>query len=205
MNLPNKLSLFRIVIIPVFLLCLLSEQILGVESPLLHGLLMVLALILTIIVAVTDWADGKIAREQNLSTSLGKLLDPLADKIFVTAALIGFVEIGIIPAWSVIIIIAREFLITGLRSIAADKGRVIGADTLGKHKTGWQLGVIIAGIFLMAVQDLNIAAGAPVAPWLLLNISTLIIWGMLTVVLLLTVDSGVGYLWKNRDLFRGEI
>jgi CDP-diacylglycerol--glycerol-3-phosphate 3-phosphatidyltransferase len=162
------------------------------------------ALLITIGVAVTDWLDGKLAREMGLTTNLGKLLDPLADKIFVTSALVAFVEIDLVPAWAVIIVIAREFLVTGLRTIALEAGRVIAADRLGKHKTGWQLALIIGGIFLTGLRDFArpmFAGGQmPQAEAIFGYVTTGIIWFMLAVVLVLTILSGWHYVAGNKDL-----
>ena len=204
MNLPNQLSLSRIFIVPLFLVCLLSEEMLGIEDPTVNGWMRVWALVLVVAVAITDWLDGVIARSQQLVTNLGKLLDPLADKIFVASALIGMVEMGLIPAWAVVIVIGREFLVTGLRMLAMEQGRVIAADRLGKQKTGWQLALILLGILLAALRDLLFAGGGGT------GISAesywwgaeSLIWIALGVTVGLTVMSGWNYTVSNRDLFR---
>ncbi|CAN5480733.1 CDP-diacylglycerol--glycerol-3-phosphate 3-phosphatidyltransferase [soil metagenome] len=210
MNLPNRLSLFRIYMVPVFLgLLLLSETKLVEKQPeFWQGVVRLVALALVIVVAITDWLDGKIARERRLITNLGKLIDPLADKVFVTAALVIFAEMRLIPAWAVIIVIAREFLITGLRSLAADAGRVIAADRLGKHKMGWQLALIICVLVALAARDFLRSAGK----WDNLRenyhgmaLFSGLIWIPLIVTVVLTVISGWSYIYANRDLFKGQI
>jgi len=209
MNLPNTLSAARIIAVPFFLLFLFGGM--GVEesgqygfAAILHGV----ALILAVAVTITDWLDGKLARDYGLITTLGKLLDPLADKIFVAAALIAFCTLGLIPAWAVILIISREFLITGLRGLATEQGRVIAADRLGKHKTGWQLGLIITLLTLLTARAALAHFGQwpdPVATqWHGRTTFTVMIWIPLAVTLYFTIHSAVFYVWTNRDLFLGE-
>jgi len=203
MNLPNRLSLFRIFVIPLFLLCLLWDQFFQ-TSQFVTGLIRMVALMLAIVVTVTDYMDGAIARKHGICTRLGQLLDPLADKVFITAALVGLVELKVIPAWAVVLVIAREFLVTGLRAIAADAGQSFGADRLGKHKTGWQLGLIITAVLVVAVRDLLMSQGywPATAPdnrpfELVFEVMVLI---PLTVALVLTALSGVNYLMAHRGL-----
>lgn len=210
MNLPNRLSFLRILAVPVFLALLFAEDLLflGEENHLLNAVARTVALLLTIVVTVTDWLDGKIAREQQLITRLGKLLDPLADKIFVTAALVAYVALELVPAWAVILVIAREFLISGLRTLAADAGRLISADRLGKHKTGWQLGLIITALVVLCVRDYLLyyelwdQALAQYHGILLFHGA---IWIPLTVTLFLTVLSGFNYLWENWDIYADDM
>lgn len=120
MNLPNKLTILRVIMIPFFVLFLLSG--IGGEAG------KWIALVLFVVASLTDLLDGKIARKYNLVTNFGKFMDPLADKLLVCSALICFVELGRLPAWMVIIIISREFIISGFRLIAADNGIVIAAS-----------------------------------------------------------------------------
>lgn len=134
MNLPNKLTLLRIVLIVPFLIFLELNMSIA-------------ALLIFVIASVTDFLDGYIARKNNLITKFGKLMDPLADKILVLSALTVFVELHYIPSWMVIIIFTREFLVTGLRILAATDGIVISAAKLGKYKTASQMIVIIIVIF----------------------------------------------------------
>ena len=204
MNIPNLLSLFRILAVPLFLVLLLPRDFFVVESTLTMALCRLAALILVILVAVTDWLDGHLARAWKMVTPAGKLLDPLADKIFVTAALVALVRLDIIPAWAAVLVISREFLVTGLRSLAVEKGRVIAADRLGKHKTGWQLALIITAIALMTARDFMLVAGLwePQirAEYHLDLIWMAMIWIPLTATILLTVASGVRYVTENSDL-----
>ncbi|MCC5877510.1 MAG: CDP-diacylglycerol--glycerol-3-phosphate 3-phosphatidyltransferase [Candidatus Sumerlaeia bacterium] len=206
MNLPNQLSSARIIAVPFFLLLIMGGGYYETQgawgtAAILHGA----ALILTVAVTITDWLDGKIARDRNLITTLGKLLDPLADKIFVAAALIALSSLGLIPAWAVVVIISREFLITGLRSLATEQGRIIPADRLGKHKTGWQLALIITAIFLLTARATLTHLGhwpAPIATeYHGKTIFLAMIWIPLVVTLYFTIHSALSYVWGNRDLF----
>lgn len=204
MNLPNMLSLFRIAAVPLLLVLLLPRDFFVVESTLTMALCRLGALVLVILVTVTDWLDGHLARAWKMVTPAGKLLDPLADKIFVTAALVALVRVELIPAWAAILVISREFLVTGLRSLALEKGRMIAADRLGKHKTGWQLALIITAIVLMTARDFLRVAGLWDVPLMadyhLDVVWMLMIWIPLTATILLTVASGVRYVTANSDL-----
>ncbi|MDO5156619.1 MAG: CDP-diacylglycerol--glycerol-3-phosphate 3-phosphatidyltransferase [Eubacteriales bacterium] len=133
MNLPNKLTILRTLLIPFFLVVLLWQSV-----PYGNWI----ALFIFIIASLTDMLDGKIARKYNLVTNFGKFMDPLADKLLVTSALIAFIELERISAWIVIIIIAREFIISGFRTVAADNGIVIAAGIWGKMKTAEQMVMI---------------------------------------------------------------
>ncbi|ELK44488.1 UNVERIFIED_CONTAM: CDP-diacylglycerol--glycerol-3-phosphate 3-phosphatidyltransferase [Halobacillus marinus] len=141
MNLPNKITLSRIFLIPIFIILMSvpfnwgSLNIGENELPVSH----LAGAVLFIIASTTDWIDGYIARKYNLVTNLGKFLDPLADKLLVSAALILLVEIGLAPAWIVILIISREFAVTGLRLVAAGEGSVLAASQMGKLKTWIQI------------------------------------------------------------------
>ena len=168
MNLPNKLTLLRIVLILPFLLVLYLE-VPGASY---------IALAIFIIASLTDMLDGKIARKYNLVTDFGKFADPLADKMLVTAAMLWFVEIGQMPAWMLLIVICREFAVSGLRMIASDKGRVIAAGWSGKVKTASTM-VCIVLMFLPIPAPLN--------------------WACIAVIVGTTIWSGVEYFVKNRD------
>jgi len=204
MNLPNTLSLSRIAVMPLFVALLLIPQSFALGS-LWTAWLHAVAFVIAVAVAVTDWLDGYLARKHGLITPLGKLLDPLADKVFVAGALIVLSELRLIPAWAVIIVIAREFLVTGLRSVAVERGVVIAADRLGKHKTGWQLALVLCAIFVSAVKAGLEAAGS----WDAIRadyagglIAGLLIWVPLIMTLILTIASGWNYLAANRDVLR---
>ena len=158
MNLPNKLTMLRIILIPVFMV-VLYWGFPGANY---------VALAIFIAASFTDMLDGKIARKYNLVTDFGKFADPLADKMLVTAAMLWFVEIGQMPAWALLIVIVREFAVSGLRMIASDKGRVIAAGWSGKvikNRSPLQL-FVMAGVFAAAfLFDVNVmllilAAGA---------------------------------------------
>ncbi|MFH5835755.1 CDP-diacylglycerol--glycerol-3-phosphate 3-phosphatidyltransferase [Proteiniclasticum sp. C24MP] len=145
MNLPNKLTLFRMFLVPVFLILVSVNQI---------PYNVTLATIVFSIAAYTDHLDGKIARRDNLITNFGKFMDPLADKLLVTSALIALVEYNLIGAWVAVVIIAREFAVSGLRTIAANEGVVIAASIWGKIKTTTQIIAIISMlIHLISTQE----------------------------------------------------
>ena len=140
MNLPNKLTIVRVCLIPFFVAALLFD----------HGnnyTMRIVANVLFIVASLTDLFDGKIARKYNLVTNFGKFMDPLADKLLVCSALICLIELGQLPAWVVIIIISREFIISGFRLVAADNGVVIAASYWGKFKTTFQMAAVILMIF----------------------------------------------------------
>jgi len=140
MNLPNKLTIIRVCLIPFFVAALLF----------VHGnnyTMRIVANVLFIVASLTDLFDGKIARKYNLVTNFGKFMDPLADKLLVCSALICLIELGQLPAWVVIIIISREFIISGFRLVAADNGVVIAASYWGKFKTTFQMAAVILMIF----------------------------------------------------------
>ena len=177
MNLPNKLTMGRIVLIPFIVVLLYLSH--------LYAWMRVAALILYILAAVTDWADGHIARKYNLVTNFGKIMDPLADKLLVTAPMLCLVEQGVFPAWCAMIIVAREFLITGLRVVAAADGTVIAATMWGKVKTTVQL--IVLGI---AVCFPQIMLGSVDLMQLLIYLATAI-----------TAVSGIVYLAQNKNVF----
>ena len=171
MNLPNKLTLLRVVLIPVFVVLLLLE---GGQNYTLR----IAALIVFCIASFTDFLDGQIARRNNLVTNFGKFMDPLADKLLVCSALICMIELGQLPSWYVITVIAREFIISGFRLVAADNGIVIAASWWGKFKTTFQMLTVILLI-------LNIPA---------LHTVTMIVAGIAFV---LTLVSLLDYIAKN--------
>lgn len=176
MNLANQLTLVRIILVPLFMVFLL------VRIP--YG--QIIAAAVFIIAAATDGLDGYIARSRKQITNLGKIIDPLADKLLISAALISLVELDLVKAWVVFVIIAREFAVTGLRAVAAAEGFVIAASPLGKLKTISQIVAIVA----ILIQDLPI----PFLPWL----------GKVTLyfAVIITIYSGVDYFKKNKDLIK---
>lgn len=205
MTLPNKLSVSRIVIIPFFLVALLVG---GADAPASWtiAVMRLVALLLVIAAAITDWLDGKLARQMNAHSNLGKLLDPLADKLLVASAFVAFVELKLFPSWLIIIILCREFLVTGLRTLAASEGRIIAADRWGKHKTGWQLATIITTLVYLTVRESLRAAGLWSDVTLLGyngdQISLLVLNVLLIIAVALTLISGTFYLARNWALVR---
>ena len=156
-------------------------------------------LALFVAASITDYFDGVIARRRNLVTEFGKLMDPVADKVLMAAAFICLIPEHAIPAWAAIVIISREFLITGLRLLAANKGQVLPADKLGKHKTVWQMTTVIYFLLLLALSEFERAGAIHGLHW----------WAhawryggiaLIAMALGLTLYSGGGYLWKNRAL-----
>lgn len=174
MNLPNKLTMFRVVLIPFFVVLLLVDI-----TPYDNWI----ALVIFIVASLTDLLDGKIARKYNLVTNFGKFMDPLADKLLVCSALICLVEMERIAAWMVIVIIAREFIISGFRLVASDNGVVIAASYWGKFKTTFQMVMIC-----LMIADLE--ALSPV--------TTIVTWAAV----ILTVVSLADYLIKNRGVMQ---
>lgn len=174
MNLPNKLTTLRVIMIPFFVFFLLWQN--GENYT-----FRMIALALFIIASLTDLLDGKIARKYNLVTNFGKFMDPLADKLLVCSALICLIELNALPAWMVIIIISREFIISGFRLIASDNGVVIAASYWGKFKTTFQMVSVVLLI-------LNIPA--------LAFVTTICVW----IALLLTIVSLVDYIYKNHKI-----
>ena len=174
MNLPNKLTLFRVILIPFFVLFMLVD-ITAYDKW--------IALAIFIIASLTDLLDGKIARKYNLVKNFGKFMDPLADKLLVCSALICLVALTKIPAWIVIIIIAREFIISGFRLIASDNGVVIAASYWGKFKTTFQMVMIC--LMIADIEAISL-------------ITTVVMW----IALILTIVSLVDYLIKNKDVMK---
>lgn len=199
MNLPNKLTLARIFLIPFFLGAL-HIQIFTVD-PLICAVFYWLALILFVIAAITDYLDGAIARKYNIITNFGKLFDPLADKLLTMAAFVSFVEIPapngrpIFPAWAIIIILGREYLVTGLRGVAVSRGSVIQADNWGKQKTIWQLVGIITVLVALAVSETLVVLNIPAQPFN--RLLPYVYWAILGLVVTLTAFSGLMFLIKN--------
>lgn len=189
MNLPNQLTLLRLGMTAVFVAALTSGVPYGRTA----------AAAIFLLAGLTDFADGQIARRFNLVTDFGKLMDSLADKVLVTAAFICLVELRVIPAWAVVTIVAREFLITGLRALAAGKGRILPAERLGKHKTFWQMAAIVFFLVTLAAEEWGwVAGGEPAA--LAAAARHAAAPGLLAIVVAFTLYSGLGYLWKNRAL-----
>jgi CDP-diacylglycerol--glycerol-3-phosphate 3-phosphatidyltransferase len=196
MNLPNKLTLSRFVLTVAFLAVMFSRMQ-------YHE---TIALVLFVAGGISDFLDGQIARRQKLITNFGILMDPLADKIMVCSAFIAFVGLNWIPAWMVVIIVARELAITGLRLLAASKNVVLAAEGYGKHKTISQIVAIIAILVLASYHDWGLAGrpftwpairGYPWVHWF----AEFSKW----LAVILTFLSGWLYLWKNRALYLQDL
>ena len=174
MNTPNKLTVLRMVLVPIFMVVYMTQAI---------PFHMVFAAAIFIIASITDWLDGYLARKHQIVTNFGKFMDPLADKLLVTGALLCLMERDVVSFWVVMIIIAREFIVSGLRLVAVTKGIVIAAGKLGKLKTVTQLIAVIAAI---------------------LSLPPLLVDTLIYICAFLTVLSGVDYLWQNRKVFLEE-
>ena len=185
MNLPNKLTILRTVLIPFFLVALLCDVNYGGFIPYGNWI----ALVIFAVASITDMLDGKIARKYNLVTNFGKFMDPLADKLLVSSAMIAFIELGRIPWWIVIVIIARDFIISGFRLVAADNGVVIAAGIWGKIKTAEQM--VMLCILIADVGSLfpAVAEGIYVFENILIYLA-----------LILTIVSLIDYLVHNKGV-----
>lgn len=200
MNLPNQLTIFRVILIVPFVLVLLGsfkgwgwhEAIFGDASAYAEYI----ALGIFIVASLTDLLDGKIARKYNLVTNFGKFMDPLADKLLVCAAMIILVEMSRIPSWVVIVIISREFIISGFRLIASDNGVVIAASYWGKFKTTFQMIMIC----MMIVKDAPFLSAYGNED-LFAKVTDFVMW----IALALTVISLVDYLVKNKDVMKDGV
>ena len=177
MNLPNKLTVVRMVLVPFFVASLLMSG--SNES------LKWVALVLFCVASLTDFLDGYIARKYNLITNFGKFMDPLADKILTISGMICLIELGRIPSWIVVIIVAREFIISGFRLIAAENGVVIAANYWGKFKTTFQMIMII--LMIVNIPQLQI-------------LTNLTMW----IALALTIISLVTYISANKQVLAGD-
>ncbi|MFM2294829.1 MAG: CDP-diacylglycerol--glycerol-3-phosphate 3-phosphatidyltransferase [Verrucomicrobiota bacterium] len=196
MNLPNKLTISRFALTGVFLGVIFS----GVRG---HQ---TMALVLFCAASLTDFFDGKIARERNLITNFGILMDPLADKILICSAFIAFVGLNLMPAWMVVIIVARELAITGLRLLAASKNVVLAAERYGKHKTISQIVAVIAILVVQSYAQWGVFGELVFGfklfgtPWSV-SFTALAKW----VAVGLTMLSGWLYLWRNRALYLSDL
>ena len=182
MNLPKKITLLRVVLIPAFLVVYLL-------NPLPDILNMWLALVLFVTAAITDAVDGYLARKLGLVTNIGKLMDPLADKLLVCGALVAFVYTGAAPVWAVIIIIAREFYVSGFRQLALEQNVVLAATASGKVKMAAQLTLII---YIL------------VPPPFTILVFDEIIFALVVIATLVSVYSAADYTWKNLGMFGKE-
>ena len=187
MNWANRLTVSRLVLTILFVAALNSSWVYASTA----------ALIIFLLAGVTDFFDGEIARRYGEVTNFGKLMDPLVDKIMMAAAFISLVPLGAIPAWAATTVVARDFLITGLRLMASARGQILPAERLGKHKTSWQIVTVVFFLVLLSARELKYAAGAndwwfrawnqggPVLVWIAVGF---------------TVYSGLRYAWRHRDV-----
>jgi len=196
MNAANKITLTRILIPFIFLPVLMSDLPYGKT----------ISLALFVVASISDWLDGYIARKLNITSDFGGLIDPLADKILVSAALICFIAImpDIVKPWYVVVIISRDFLVTGLRLLAAKTNTVMAAEAIGKHKTGWQMSVIIATLVFLSYNELSDTFPAIqinfIFEYIPLALKILYIG-----VVGLTLISGAIYLWRYRSLYKQNL
>lgn len=192
MNLPNAITLSRLVLTAVFVVAMGFEGLGGKMT----------ALVAFSVAAASDWLDGYLARKMGLVTPLGKLLDPLADKILVCAAFVFMSVEGFAPVWVTAVIIAREFLVTGLRQIAVEAGQVLAADNLGKWKTTFQLIFIITALVWVAFSEMSSRGVIAEFLWKLADPAGWLMPASLWLSLALTVISGANYLWSGRKLLK---
>ena len=191
MNWANRLTLGRLVLTILFVISLSTSWAYGRTA----------GLVLFLFAGITDYLDGEIARRWGIITNFGKLMDPLVDKVMMASAFICLVPIGAVPAWVATIVVARDFLITGLRLLASADGVILPAERLGKHKTTWQIVTVAYLLALLAVIEVWPATSE--APW----------WQnawhyggdtLLWLTIGLTIYSGLGYLWQHRALLQME-
>ena len=190
MNVPNKLTISRFVLTVAFLAVFFAQAPLGNT----------VALVLFSAAGLTDYFDGKIARRDKLITNFGILMDPLADKILTCSAFIAFVDMSLMPGWMVVIIVARELAITGLRLLAASKQVVLAAEGYGKHKTISQIVTIISILTLVSFPEWG-QWTHKVFSWWVPSFVVLAMW----VSVILTFSSGAVYLWRNRALYLDDL
>ncbi|MCX7919764.1 MAG: CDP-diacylglycerol--glycerol-3-phosphate 3-phosphatidyltransferase [bacterium] len=203
MNLANKLTFSRIIAIPFVMGAILFEN--ATNGYTIHSQILIVtskyvALLIFIAATLTDLYDGRIARKRKIITPFGSFFDPIADKLLISTVFICFVELRIMPAWMVVIIIGREFIITGLRILGAKKGEVIPAGPLGKYKTVSQMATAIVILLYLAIKDTMRIYGTwndQVDVWIYGAIYLLMVWTVLA-----TVISGVSYIKRHRHLIR---
>ena len=187
MNLPNKLTILRLVFIPFYVFFLMTDHFSFTSH---------VALVVFLLACLTDLFDGMIARKYNLITDFGKFADPLADKILVVAGMVCFVSLGRLPVWVCILILAREFAVSGFRLVVASKGTVIAASYWGKFKTVFQMAMICLMTF--DVERLVTEKGWDSAVW---NVYSVVTQVVMYIALALTIISMIDYFYKNREGF----
>lgn len=194
MNLPNTITLFRLILTAIFCVAASAEGVVGYA----------IALAAFVLGAISDWLDGYLARRMGLVTSLGKLLDPLADKILVCSGFVYLSAEGLCPVWVTALIICREFLVTGIRQIAVEEGQVIAADNLGKWKTTFQLTFIITALVYLTFESVDATNPLVTSLQYLSHKDHLLFPLSLWPAVVLTVVSGWSYFWKSKDIIIGK-
>ncbi|MGB2402788.1 MAG: CDP-diacylglycerol--glycerol-3-phosphate 3-phosphatidyltransferase [Akkermansiaceae bacterium] len=194
MNLPNTITLFRLVLTAIFCAAASAEGVVGYA----------IALAAFILGAVSDWLDGYLARRLGLVTALGKLLDPLADKILVCSGFVYLSAEGLCPVWVTAVIICREFLVTGIRQIAVEEGQVIAADNLGKWKTTFQLTFVITALVYLTFESVQSTSPLVAGLQYIAHKDHLLFPLSLWPAVALTVISGCSYFWKSKDMILGK-
>jgi CDP-diacylglycerol--glycerol-3-phosphate 3-phosphatidyltransferase len=187
MNWANRLTLSRLLLTVLFVAALNSQWQYGRTC----------ALLIFLVAGVTDFIDGEIARRYEWVTNFGKLMDPLVDKIMMAAAFISLVPLKAIPAWAATTVVARDFLITGLRMMASSKGHVLPAERLGKQKTSWQVVTVVFFLALLSIHELRYANET--STWWFRawhEAGPILVW----ITIALTIYSGLGYMWRHREL-----
>ena len=179
MNLPNKITIARILLTFIFMFFLFSRGL----------AFKMLALVTFLVASASDFLDGYLARKHNMITDFGRLMDPVADKVLVLAAFLAFVELKLVPAWMVVLIISRELIITGVRIMASTKGSVLAASLAGKHKTVSQIAAIFAILCYLILKEIGVLIPEY---WIIL---------LMLITVVLTMTSGVFYLIRNKNIF----
>ncbi|MEE8317328.1 MAG: CDP-diacylglycerol--glycerol-3-phosphate 3-phosphatidyltransferase [Candidatus Omnitrophota bacterium] len=187
MNLANKLTISRIILAAIFILFLFIK---GAGAKFF-------ALAVFLIACITDYYDGFIARKKNTITEFGRLMDPIADKILILGGFLAFVEMKIIPAWMVIILVARELIITGVRILALSKKKVLAAEMAGKHKTVSQMVAVIAILVFLIIRDSGFS-------FRYIEYYSKGVFVLMLITVFMTLLSGVSYMLKNKYLFVGD-
>lgn len=187
MNLPNKLTISRIILAGIFILFLF------IKGP--GAKFIALALFLT--ACVTDYYDGYLARKNSMITDFGRFMDPIADKVLILSAFLAFVELRIVPAWMVMVIITREFIITGIRFLALSKKKVLAAEIAGKHKTISQIVSVLFILIFLIIKESGFT-------FRYVHHYRSFIYVLMSITVLMTLVSGVSYMIKNRDIFTRE-